>query len=191
MPRAPKRRLPQGADVDLDPNTFVKELGEQLRATGSPSYVQKFDELDAPRALAESSDVPELVTLIGYLGATIPRPGSADPELLSNQWCLLYLDAELRNWLLVERTGIVRRLRLDNKNTTEDPRDVLWVKADAAIGRGSGQLSSEAQFLSGDFTQARDLEAAPSGGTLDASTGVFCEARSPNCCQVCTVRTRR
>ena len=188
MAKASNRGLPPGPDVDLDPNPFVQALAEQLQAAGPPTFVRKADEVGAARALAESSDVPELVTLVGYLGATIPRPGAAEPD---PSWCVLYLDPELRNWLLVEKAGIVRRLQLKDENTTDDPRDVLWVKAEAAIGRGSGQLSSEAQFLSGEFTQARDIEAAPSGGTLDASTGVFCEGRSPGCCQGCTVRTRR
>ena len=160
MPRAPKG--PPRAGLNLAPNPLVNDLAEQLRTSGPQSFVPQADELGATAALAASPDVPEFVTFDGYLGATITHPSGAPPDDF-NQWCVLYRDLALRSWLLVEKAGVVRRLALDDKNVTEDPRDVIWVKAETAVGRGSGSMSNEAKFLTGVFTRAGTLEAGPSG----------------------------
>jgi hypothetical protein len=192
---APRRRgqqqpPPPGPPApNLNANPIVDVLAAGLAAAGPQAFANAVGNVGGARAFAQSADVPKLVSFVGYLGATITHPASAAPDG-TNQWCVLYLDWELHSWLLVERAAIVRRLVLDDQNTTEDPCDVIWVRADAAVRRGSGSLSAEAQFLTGNFTRAGDFEAAPTGGTLSASTGVFCEGRSPGCCRGCTVYTR-
>jgi hypothetical protein len=140
-------------------------------------------EADSIAGFAASPDVPELVTFAGFVGATLKQQ--------EKFWCVLYLDTRLQTWLLVQKDGIVFRDPVKKDDAPCGIQDVLWVKADTPVGRGSGSLSVEGQFLSGDFTRAADFDAAPSGGTLGAATGVFCEARSPGCCQGCTYRTRK
>jgi hypothetical protein len=152
---------------------------------GPLGFAKAVGTLGGAQALAETADVPKVVSFVGYLGATITNPAAAD-----SQWCVLYLDRDLHSWLLIETAAIVRRLIINDRNTTEDQYDVIWVTADGVVSRGRGSLSTEAQFLSGDFTRAGDFESSPTGGTLSASTGVFCEARSPGCCRGCTVYTR-
>jgi hypothetical protein len=126
---------------------------------------------------AGASDVPELVTFTGYLGATLLN-------LRDKDWCVLYLDSRLVSWLLVEKSGIVFRDPVEDEKAPCGIRDVIWVKADTAVGSGGGSLSIQAQFLTGDFTRAADFdESPPGGGTLAAATGVFCEARSGGCCK--------
>ena len=109
-----------------------------------------------------------------------------------NDWSVLYLDWDLETWLVIETIGIVGRERITSAAGSGAPalRDVVWVLADAAVGHGSRSLSVEGAFLCGNFTRAGDFEPSPTGGTLAASTGVFCEARSPGCCKGCTAYTR-
>jgi hypothetical protein len=133
--------------------------------------------------LAGSPDVPELVTFAGYVGPVVTQQ--------SKEWCVFYLDTRLLTWLLVPVDGIVYRDPVVDDKAPCGIQDVLWVKADTSVGHGSGSLTLEGQFLTGEFTRAGDFEAAPTGGTLGAATGVFCEARSPGCCKPCTVRTYR
>jgi hypothetical protein len=108
-----------------------------------------------------------------------PIPGAGDAE-----WEVLYLDMELRTWLLIEQKGVVLQGTVkDDEVPFSGQRDVFWVRADATVGRGSRAQSVEAQFLTGEFTRAGDCETpAGGGGTYGGSTGVFCEARTPQCC---------
>jgi hypothetical protein len=186
---APRRRAQQQQQLNLNANPIVDVLAAGLAAAGPDGFGREVSNVGGAQALAKSADVPKLVSFVGYLGATITHPASAAADD-TNQWCILYLDWDLHSWLLIETAAIARRLVVDDQNTTEDPHDVIWVRADGAVARGNGSLSTEAQFLSGDFTRAGDFEAGPTGGTLSASTGVFCEARSPGCCRGCTVYTR-
>jgi hypothetical protein len=129
--------------------------------------------------VAAASNI-ELVTFTGYVGPVLKRDGK--------QWCLLYLDTCLQSWLLVEVAGIAFRDPIKVDQAPCGIQDVLWVKADTLVKSGSGSLSVEAQFLTGRFTQAGDFDPGPSGGTLAAATGVFCEARSVGCCRPRTPR---
>ena len=98
-------------------------------------------------------------------------------------WTVLYLDTCLQNWLLVQADGIVFRQAIADEKAPFKKRDVLWVTADTAVGLGDGSVALEAQFLTGTFTEAGDFDDRPAGGgTLNAATGVFCEARSVGCC---------
>jgi hypothetical protein len=131
--------------------------------------------------VAAASNIAALVTFAGYVGPLLKKS--------EKYWCVFYLDTRLQSWLLVDVDGIVFRDPIKDDQAPCGIRDVLWVKADTIVGSGSGFLSLEAQFLTGAFTQAGDFDAGPSGGTLAAATGVFCEARSVGCCRPKTPRT--
>lgn len=171
------------APVDLSPHPLVGQLTTDLGEAGIESLRGALAEgaTEEQKALvfAESPDVPELVTFVGYLGATVRRQG--------RDWCVFYFDWELDNWSLVEESGIVRRQTIQDVAAPSETRDVIWVKADAAVGAGRGSHSVEAQFLTGEFIRAGDFDVPVTGGTFAPSTGVFCQAKSAGCC---TRRTR-
>ena len=130
---------------------------------------------NAALALAGATGVPELVTFAGYVGGKFPEQ--------DKDWCVFYLDTRLTNWLLVDSNGIVFRDRLKDDRAPCGVRDVIWVKADTPVGLGNASEAAQAQFLTGEFTAAGDIDAPAGGGTPDAATGVFCEARSVGCCK--------
>jgi hypothetical protein len=133
-----------------------------------------------PAALAYASDVPESILFVGFFGGLVQGPSGGE-------WQILYLDLELSRWLLVENSGIAAVGYIEDDSVPfNQRRDVIWVKADATVGRGSASQSVEGQFLTGEFTRAGDFDAPPSSGTLAAATGVFCEARTPSCCRIRT-----
>jgi hypothetical protein len=162
---------------NLDPNKLVEELAEELAASGPeafrPAVEAAADPQELAAALAESSDVSQVVAFEGYLGATVEHDGK--------DWCVLYLDLQARSWLLVEKDRIVKRASVGD-STWPSKRDVLWVRGDGAVGMVHGSQSVQAQFLTGEFTRAGDYEAPPTGGTLGAATGVFCRG-TPTCCR--------
>ena len=88
----------------------------------------------------------------------------------------------MQSWLIIERAGVLAHKRMANEPGVSAGREVLWVKADAAVGRANRSLSVEGEFLTGAFTRAGDFDVGQEGGTLAAATGVFCEARSVGCC---------
>jgi hypothetical protein len=119
-------------------------------------------------------DVPVLSTFAGYLGDAI--------EYRDRNWRVLYLDTKLSSWLLVEEQAIVFHDRMHDRTAAYGMRDVIWLNAEATVGRGIGPQAGEARFLRGAFTSAGDVTAAVTGGTFDAATGIFCEAQTPGCC---------
>jgi hypothetical protein len=158
---------------------LVKQLTDSLeRASATKAlFADKSPDMAASQHVAETANVPELFTFAGYLDEkSVRRPGS------QSDWRLLYLDLQLSNWILVEKDGIVHSAVVEDDNVPGKQRDVVWVTGDTAVGVGSGSQSVEAQFLTGEFTRAADFRASPTGGTLAASTGVFCEAESIGCC---------
>jgi hypothetical protein len=151
-------------------------------AKKSEAEADGFD-LGSPDAFARASNLPERVMFAGFRGPVVPRE-SRDSQDKKN-WVLLYLDVGLTEWLLIEEDGIVAEgTVLDESVPVEMYRNVIWVQADASVGRGSAAQAVQAQFLTGKFTRAGDFEAPPAGGTLAAATGVFCEARTPSCCRI-------
>jgi hypothetical protein len=143
----------------------------------APDVPAKEIPADSALALAYASNLPEAIVFAGFLGDVVERPVGGDFQVL-------YLDLELSEWLLVEDSGILAHGQIrDDAVPFNQRRDVIWVKADAAVGRGSTSQTVEAQFLTGEFTKARDFEGPPAGGTLAAATGVFCQARTPSCCR--------
>ncbi len=128
---------------------------------------------------AAAAASPEVFTFTGFLapgGVTSPW---ADEDL----WRRLYLDLRRQNWLLIEAAGILANTTVSDRKVPGGWRDVVWVTADTGVGIGRGSPSNEAEFLVGDFTRAADFRSSPNGGTMAASTGVFCEAESVGCCR--------
>ena len=159
----------------IGPNDLVTKLAAALLPPPVGAAGKKAPPAGTPVDLAKAPHVPELVVFAGFLGANIKDPGGAD-------WRLLYLDLRLLNWLLVEEGGILYNDTIEDDKVPGKRRDVIWVDADAAVGKGSGSQSVQARFLTGEFTRAGDFDAPLTGATLSASTGVFCEAKTPLCC---------
>jgi hypothetical protein len=150
--------------------------GEEASAAAADEEVPEVDVPLVAQIGGRPSD--ERVSFVGYVGRTFSHREMS--------WTVVYRDLDLQTWLIIERAGIVDQddISASSGEGTPVARDIVWVKADAAVGHGSRALSIEGMFLTGNFTRAGDLEATPDGGTLAASTGVFCGARSPNCCYV-------
>jgi hypothetical protein len=163
--------------ANLKPNRLVEKLAQAMDVPSPAATIRG----GTPGALA-GSRTPEIVTFVGYLGDTVNHDDI--------DWRILYLDSTLRDCLFIKEDGILLAEVIKPPDAPPDGLNVLWVKGEAAVRHASGLESADAQFLTGEFTQAADFEASPTGGTLSAATGVFCEGRSPGCCRGCTARTR-
>jgi hypothetical protein len=142
-------------------------IGRMTRGTQAPS--------PGPWSLLTDVDFPRLSTFSGYLGnAVIQGDGTV--------WRLLYLDEKLWTWLLIQQDDIIFHDRIKDRNAAFGLRDVVWLDADATMGEGSGARSPQTRFLTGDFTSAGDFSTSLSGGTVNAATGIFCQAATPGCC---------
>jgi hypothetical protein len=159
---------------DLEPNDLVKKVTGVLLPRGKAAAQQAGR--DEPADLGAATGIPQLVVFAGLLGDPVENPRG-------ETWYQLYIDWGLADWLLVEKRGIVHRVTIEDPAIHPLTRDVIWVDEDASVGRGSRSQSPDGQFLTGDFTRAADFDAPVGGGTLGASTGVFCEARTPSCCR--------
>jgi hypothetical protein len=111
---------------------------------------------------------------IGFLGGLVTLPSD-------DTWVVLYLDLALTTWLLVQPRSIVNHRAVEDRATPGLKWNMLWVKADASVGHGSGPVE-EAQFLVGGFVRAASFPNRLAGGTFDGGVGVFRVAGSPNCC---------
>lgn len=152
---------------------LVRALASGLKP---PALAGQNFQAGSAAALAYASDEPGVIVFAGFLGDPIQVQGGT--------WELLYLDLELNTCLLVESAGIVlKNWMRDDAVPYNQHRDVIWVKRDTPVGHAAGSQSVEAMFLTGDFTRAGDYEAPVGGGTMAATTGVFCEARTPTCCR--------
>jgi hypothetical protein len=117
---------------------------------------------------------PDWRSFVGYFGGEI--------EYRNRMWTRLYLDLDLQSWLIIESAGVLQREDVHNEPGVAPGRVVLWVRPDAAVGRGKRSLSVEGEFLTGEFTRAGDFDLGTAAGTPAAATGVFCDARSVGCC---------
>jgi hypothetical protein len=159
------------------PSKLVTALANGLQAQGLISQPHVGKGQTAPpleNVLASHSQLPELSTFAGYLGGTIQYDG--------DDWRVLYLDWKLWSWLCVRDADILLHHLVDDDTSPFGERDVIWVSADASVGRGSGTQSTQERFLRGTFTGAGDFAASVSGGTYSSATGIFCEAQTPGCC---------
>jgi hypothetical protein len=175
--------------ADLTPNDLLLTLVKALQAQPAQNQPAGFEAPAAPlpaaaqfaandqqalgRALAS---LPDLVTFAGYLGGVVDDTAGTTLK----EWAVLYLDTKFSSWLLVETGGIVYRKRV--LDPSGGSRDVLWVRADASVGRGRGAQTNQERFLRGDFTAAGDVTVTPTGGTSPAATGLLVDATTPGCC---------
>jgi hypothetical protein len=163
-----------------NPNPFISALAKELKAKQAgqipdlPANAQQ--PADFANALANAASLPELVTFAGYRGGIVY-------DAQQTPWLVLYHDTWLQRWLLVKETDVLYSASVTDDTSPSGKRDVIWVRADASVSGGSGSRSVEARFLTGEFTRAGDYGAPPTGGTLAAATGVFCEARTASCCR--------
>jgi hypothetical protein len=166
-----------------EPHQLVVELANALLPHEglSPPAATESDPQIAADALANAQEIPELIIFTGFLGGTIsqPRVPAGEPD---KQWRVLYLDWRLLTWLIVETEAIVYASRITDDKVPFNERDLIWVRADASVHRGTGHQAAETRFLRGDFTRAGDLSASLTGGTFSPSTGIFCEATTAGCC---------
>ena len=187
--------------LDLSPHPLVTAIGAYLgsaAAQNSPletagkkfdgatksgttarpndSFVKKRDLTEAQAladALAQDDHTPEFVTFDGLLGGNLE-----DNPTSKVLWRVLYRDPKLETWLLVLETDILFRDTLRDDRMPFRERDVIWLKRDTAVGKGSGPLQSgeiQARQLRGGFTAAGDVAAALTGDAGPASdSGVYC-----------------
>jgi len=121
--------------------------------------------------LSEDEPIPELVVLTGYVGESVTAPGVKDGE----RWTLFYRDVSLTRWVLLRECDIAYRKPVSDPGSILGDYEVIWLKRDVLLKSGSTPLSAQALFLSGAFTTAGDLEAAPRGGTFaPPDTGPWC-----------------
>jgi hypothetical protein len=183
-PTRPSKAKAVKAQPQPQPQPQPKIVERLANAMGQSPATQQLFANQVPGALAidhlaGSANFPDLYMFAGFVGgAPIQQPG-----VPTKLWQLVYLDLQLRNWLLLENDAIVYTEVITDSKVPGGERDVYWVSGDAAVGIGKGSQSLEAQFLTGEFTRAADFRASPAGGTLAAATGVFCEAESIGCCR--------
>jgi hypothetical protein len=156
--------------LDAGINAVLRKKPDQLSADEQRRLVQA----------AEHADIPDLVTIAGYLGGTV------DVRLSGRnaKWWILYLDSQLQNWRLIADDDVLFHQSLHDDNAPFRKRDVIWVDGDAftATGEAPPRPEVQARFLRGDFARAGDLVAPAPGGAPSPSTGVFCEVTTPSCC---------
>jgi hypothetical protein len=169
--------------ADLKPHPLVTALAKELvpkpkrgarKPDGTPVAPPTDKELAT--SLAQLSTAPELLTYAGYLGGVVP-------DKKTGNWVVLYLDAKLVTWLMVQEDGIVLRKEIDDKASPGGKRDVIWVKRDALVTKGITPPSPETRFLQGDLVRAGDFSASLTAPSLSPATGVFCEADTVGCCK--------
>jgi hypothetical protein len=155
-------------------------------AAPKPAARQKADNTAGALAseLANDPDIPELYTFAGYLGGLLDDPTNTTQI----NWQIVYLDAKLLTWLLVDEDSIVLRTTVDDDTSPFGKRDYIWLKSDASVSRGEGPPQTneiQARFLRGDFVSAGDFAASLTGGTFAPTTGPSCPL-TPGCCGIRT-----
>ena len=177
--------------TDFSPNQLVSDLVRPHTPVGKQRAGQAIPDDEA--LIRGLQELPELVTFTGIFAGQFDDPAglpdayqeahdAGAPAPATRKWSLLFFDAKLTGWLLIEPGGVVRRKRFAEPASSGVMRDVIWVRADASVKRGERPQSIQGQFLQGEFTKAGDFAASVSGGTVSASTGIFCDAQTPNCC---------
>jgi hypothetical protein len=162
--------------IEVDPGATKAKIREVIEAK-IPEQTVVPARLDVARA------APDWRSFVGYYGGVF--------EHGNRKWCRLYLDMDLQSSLIIESDGVLERENIQNEVGVAPGRVVLWVRPDAAVGHGKRSLSREGEFLTGAFTRAGDIDLGTAGGTPDAATGLFCDARSVGCCMGRTNRPPR
>lgn len=192
--------------ADLVPNPLVTEVAKGLFHLGVVSLKDAVQAVKAAEAapddektlrerrearealarqLAAEPRLPELIMFAGFVGGTV----NFKVVTQNTTWRLLYLDGKLQTWMLVQASDIVFQRPPEKDAPHVEQRDLVWVRADASVCKGTGQPrldEIQASYLRGDFTSAGDFAAAQSSGPVSPSAGLLNEARTPGCCGVRT-----
>jgi hypothetical protein len=167
--------------AEYEPHPLVAALARKLlnekKLQGDRG--QAVSDKDVARTLAHDATVSGVMTYAGYLGGVLG-------DEASGKWIVLYLDAKLLTWLVVQEAGIVLHRRMEDKTAPDCKRDVIWVKRDAFVTKGSTPPSPEKRFLQGDLIRAGEFSASLTAPTLSSATGIFCEADTIGCCKKAT-----
>ena len=156
----------------LKVHPLVKALAAASKA---PAIAAMSAQQGSARAYQAAANLPKAAIFAGFLGEDFDHDGKT--------WRPLFIDLELAECALIEEAGIIANgVSKEDALPFNHERDVLWVNADAPVGRVDPSLDIAAQFLTGEFTRAGDFDVGPAGGTPAGATGVFCEARTPSCC---------
>jgi hypothetical protein len=136
---------------------LVTALAKALKPPKSPDGTYP---ANSPLGLAFSTTLPEQVIFAGYDGDVYTRPAD------NVKWQVLYLDARLHRWMIVEQARVRNSDRVSDDRSPTGDYDYLWVDVEARVASGSRSQSVEAPFLTGEFVRAGDFEAPPSGGGM-------------------------
>jgi hypothetical protein len=165
---------------------FVQAQNNLTTSRPSKARQEAFDAAARKLAkeIATDANLPELHTFAGFIGAALE-----DSTGTTDFWRLLYLDAKLRTWLLVDQKGIaLAKSEVADETSPFGTRDHLWVKSDASVSQGEGGLQTneiQARFMRGAFVSAAEFAASVSGGTFASVTGPACPL-TPGCCGIRT-----
>jgi hypothetical protein len=167
--------------AEYEPHPLVVALARELlddeKLVGQ--HGQGVSDEQVASTFAHDATVSGLLTYAGYLGGVLE-------DEASGTWIVLYLDAKLLTWLVVQEAGIVLHRRMDDKTAPDGQRDVIWVKRDAFVTKGSTPPSPEKRFLQGDLIRAGEFSASLTAPALSSATGIFCEADTIGCCKKAT-----
>ena len=121
--------------------------------------------------VANDPGLPELYTFAGYLGGILDNA----PDSAPGPWRLLYLDAKLRTWLLVDEDSILFRIGVEDETSPSGTRDYIWMRSDASVTQGEGPLQKneiQARFLRGGSSRPATSPRSLAGGTYLADRAV-------------------
>ena len=122
------------------------------------------------RAFADQANVPAVSLFAGYLGGPVEHDGQ--------DWRLLYLDALLADWMLIQVADIVAHERLATENAPAGVIDMLWVKATANLVTGPAHAPTPGAFSSAS-SRAGDLRPRPRVGPSRQRAGSSARRRRP------------
>jgi len=164
------------------PPGSLEEAADNLEKASSASRVSEAKVAEAQdelaKVFADQANVPSVTLFAGYLGGAVDHAGEG-----TNDYRLLYLDALLADWMLIQATDIVAHERLATENAPAGVIDMLWVKSTANLVTGTGPRANAGRFLVGALTRAGDFAPSTRGGTFSAASGLLCEATTPGCCR--------
>jgi hypothetical protein len=153
------------------PDDVTKE--DNRKKVVDPSVYDGIDGGDVKDFGAAQGSV-ELRSFTGYLGGRWTRG--------TKEWQLLFVDSNLRDWIMMRADQIVYWQRVDDNKAACGKRDYIWLQTDAQVGRGSTLTYPEALFINGGFTAAGDFAASMRGDTWSSDNSLFGEATTPGCC---------
>ena len=197
----------------LEPHPLVVGAAAAAQVDGRAAAVSELAEAAASRAVAKRSEVkpskrggaqdmaqqgpmPELTDkqlddfsaergrrpyqlVAGYLGGCREDRDRSDRPPSQ----VLFLDAKLSRWLLVQLEDIVVFNRVDDDSAAFGLLDVLWLKPDARVVAGDESDVVAQSYLTGPFVRVDEIGMTVGGSTYPRQGGgLLLEAVTPGCC---------